>query len=70
MKDKELIVSGINMSRGEVANLIKDMKELQKALTPPAVQEVVLAQRALEDARMRLGIAGAYVEGQDPLAGK
>jgi hypothetical protein len=36
----------------------------------PVVQELVLAQRHLEDARMRLGIAECYEKGINPWISK
>lgn len=45
---------------------IDDCEDLEKTCVPPAVQEVVLARRALEDARMRLGVALTYVNGKQP----
>lgn len=33
---------------------------------PPVVQELILAQRAVEDARMRLGVALGFLKGDDP----
>jgi plasmid replication initiation protein len=56
--------------REAVANVIRDTQSAQAKLVPPAVQEVVLATRDLESARMRLGVALAYVNGQDPLGNK
>lgn len=38
--------------------------------SPPVVQELVLAQRAVEECRMRLGVAEAYEKGLDPWANK
>lgn len=37
---------------------------------PPEVQELVLAQRHLEDARMRLGVAECYTNNIDPWVNK
>lgn len=45
---------------------IEDCEEIESTTVPPAVQEVVLARRALEDARMRLGVALTYVNGNQP----
>jgi hypothetical protein len=56
--------------RVAVANVILDTQKAQETCVPPAVQEVVLAIRHLEDARMRLGVALAYVNGNDPLGQK
>lgn len=56
--------------RADLAEHIKDVRKAQETLVPPAVQEVVIATRSLEDARMRLGVALAYVNGKDPLETK
>lgn len=40
----------------------------ERKAQPPVVQEIVLARRALEDARMRMGVALAYTKGVDPWA--
>ena len=56
--------------RADLAEHIKDVKKAQETCVAPAVQEVVLAVRHLEDARMRLGVALAYVNGKDPLETK
>ena len=56
--------------RADLADHIRDVQKAQETCVPPAVQEVVLAIRHLEDARMRLGVALAYVNGNDPLGTK
>lgn len=56
--------------RADLADHIRDVQKAQETLVPPAVQEAVLAVRHLEDARMRLGVALAYVNGNDPLGTK
>jgi hypothetical protein len=56
--------------RADLADLIRDTQKAQETCVPPAVQEVVLAVRHLEDARMRLGVALAYVNGNNPLENK
>lgn len=56
--------------RVDLADLIRDTQKAQETCVPPAVQEVVLAVRHLEDARMRLGVALTYVNGNDPLGAK
>lgn len=56
--------------RADLAEHIKDVQKAQETMVPPGVQEVVLAVRHLEDARMRLGVALAYVNGKDPLETK
>lgn len=53
--------------REDLAKVIRDVVKAEETLVPPAVQEAVIARRALEDARMRLGVALAYVNGNDPL---
>ena len=52
--------------RVHLADQIKEVQELSKGVAPPVVQEIILAQRALEDARMRLGVALAYEKDLDP----
>lgn len=56
--------------RSDLVELIKKAQKYQETLVPPAVQEHVLAVRHLEDARMRFGVALAYVNGKDPLGAK
>lgn len=56
--------------RSTAADLIRSTQKAQETLVPPAVQEVVLATRAFEEGRQRLGVALAYVNGQDPLGNK
>ncbi len=56
--------------REALKNVILDMKRAEETLVAPAVQEAVLARRSVEDARMRLGVALAYVNGNDPLENK
>lgn len=56
--------------RVSIANVLGDLEKAKETLVQPAIQEAVLAQRHLEDARMRLGVALAYVNGNDPLANK
>lgn len=52
--------------REEIGKMLTKLKTEVQTGTPPAVQELVLAQRHLEDARMRLGVADAYYKGFDP----
>ena len=52
--------------RNEISGQLERLKEDIKNSKPPEVQELVLAQRHLEDARMRLGVAEAYHKGFDP----
>jgi len=54
-----------------LTNLRADLAEhIKETMVAPGVQEGVLAVRHLEDARMRLGVALAYVNGKDPLETK
>lgn len=43
--------------------------EMIKTSSSPVVQELILAQRHIEDARMRLGVALGYEQGNDPWSG-
>lgn len=54
--------------RSKLAKRIYQVQELEKQVDAPAVQELVLARRHLEDARMRVGVAMAHLKGQDPWA--
>lgn len=56
--------------RNAISDMLGRLKEDIKSSKPPEVQELVLAQRHLEDARMRLGVAEAYHKGFDPWANK
>lgn len=56
--------------RTELAKTIASVQSYEGKYTPPVVQEVVLARRALEDARMRLGVALTLEQGFDPLGTK
>lgn len=58
----------IQTTRDEISDQLASLKEKIAESKPPVVQELVLAQRALEDARMRLGVAQAYENGLDPWA--
>lgn len=49
---------------------LAETKNAASLAQPPVVQEIVLAQRHLEDARMRLGVALALQKGFDPWATK
>lgn len=42
------------------------IKQLADQRHPLAGPELTLAMRAVEDARMRLGVALTYINGQDP----
>ncbi len=52
--------------REDIKQLLIDLRNTDK-FEFPAVAEVTLAQRHLEDARMRLGVALTLLEGNDPL---
>lgn len=54
--------------RTEISKNLGNIKQLIAISQPPVVQELVIAQRALEDARMRLGVALAYANDMDPWA--
>lgn len=56
----------IDEVRGFLSANILDLRDLEKEAGPPIVQEIVLARRAVEDARMRLGVAIGYQNGDDP----
>jgi len=56
--------------RSELKEILGHLNITEQTLSTPAVQEVVIARRAVEDARMRLGVALAYVSGKDPLENK
>ncbi len=58
--------SRIKKQRLKLANRIHAIAEMEKEAQPPVVQELVLARRAAEDSRMRLGVALGYLRGQDP----
>lgn len=52
--------------REVLTNEIRFAEVTEKKAAPPVVQEIVLARRAMEDARMRMGVALTRVRGQDP----
>lgn len=54
--------------RYRVSKQLKYLKVTARKAEPPVVQEIVLAQRHLEDARMRMGVALTLLKGQDPFA--
>lgn len=54
--------------RGQLSAVIRVLRLAEKTATPPAVQEIVLARRDAESARMRLGVAMTYMKGEDPFA--
>lgn len=54
--------------RYRLSRQLSYLKVTEKKAEPPVVQEIVLARRALEDARMRLGVALTLLKGDDPFA--
>ncbi len=52
--------------RRHLSVLIHDARSLGRQCEPPVIQEIVLAVRHAEDARLRLGVAEAYARGLDP----
>lgn len=62
----ETVEDQIIEMREHMSAMMEVVKEIESRTTPPVVQEVVLARRALEDARMRLGVALTIVNGKDP----
>lgn len=56
--------------RTTITRLLTGLRQEIQTSGPPIVQELTLAQRHLEDARMRLGVAQAYEKGLDPWANK
>ncbi len=56
--------------RNDLAEVIKKAQKYQETMVAPGVQEHILAIRHLEDARMRFGVALAYVNGNNPLENK
>lgn len=60
------INASINSLRESISDNIEEVRAIVEMAKPPVVQEVILAQRALEDARMRLAVARTYQQGDDP----
>lgn len=60
----------IEQLRTQVTATLENLRNYQQGITAPVIQELVLAQRHLEDARMRLGVALAYEKGLDPWTNK
>ena len=60
---QDLLTTALRKDIGSMLNRLKQEIAVSK---PPVVQELVLAQRHLEDARMRLGVAEAFHKGFDP----
>lgn len=67
--NKPTIINGMNMIRSDIAKDLDTLKDLTAATKPPVVQELILAQRALEDARMRIGVARTLLQGENPYGG-
>lgn len=64
---KDLLV----MLREDIKQQLIDIRNQDTAvLTGETIAELTLAKRHLEDARMRLGVALAIVEGKDPLGAR
>lgn len=60
----------VDSVRDVLTGVIDSIKELEMVASPPTVQEYVLARRAAEDARMRLGVGAAYEAGHNPWESK
>lgn len=56
----------ISEMRDLLSQVISGAKQLEKKYPFPALAEVVLARRAAEDSRLRLGVANAYLNEQEP----
>lgn len=69
MDNQETIINGMNMIRSDIAKDLDTLKDLVAVTKPPVVQELILAQRALEDARMRIGVARTLLKGENPYGG-
>lgn len=57
----------LTRQRNRIRSEIVAVDEAIAVSKPPVVQELVIAKRALEDARMRLGVARALLNGDDPI---
>jgi len=62
----ELTPANITRARNQVLSTLSFVKELTNQSGAPVVQEMILAQRDLENARMRLGVARTYLEEKNP----
>ena len=60
----------IDNLRAQITATLENLTNYMQGTKPPVVQELTLAQRHLEDARMRLGVARTYENGENPLASK
>ena len=54
--------------RYRMSKQLKYLKVTTAKAEPPVVQEIILAQRDPENARMRLGVALTLLKGDDPFA--
>jgi len=52
--------------REQLTDTLQLIRQIEASATPPQVQEIVIARRAVEDARMRLGVSEAYGKEFDP----
>lgn len=64
------IATNTDSARDSLTQIISQITELEKTAVPPYVQEFVLARRAAEDCRMRLGVGLAYIKGANPWINK
>lgn len=62
--------ASINSLREALSDDIEEVRTMIEMSKPPVVQELILAQRHLEDARMRLAVAKTYLNGEDPFVEK
>jgi len=49
--------------RNRILSEINSVDQLIEVAAPPVVQELIIAKRSLEDARMRVGVAMGYATG-------
>lgn len=66
--EEPTVLEKIEQERHILAASRKRIKELADLRDPQAGPELTIAFRAVEDARMRLGTAGAFLKGLDPWA--
>lgn len=65
--ERELtLIEQLEEHRALLSRSLMYLEITERKATIPVVQEIVLARRAVEDARMRLGVALAYEKGLDP----
>jgi hypothetical protein len=60
----------LDMLRADLTATIERINQYLPGTKPPVVQEITLALRHVEDARMRLGIAECYEKGINPWVSK